>query len=531
MLNLKDLSDFVESSRYGIFTDKGFLESQTGIEIERIKGNEKGGFYLQTRIKNVSTNSININSILVAEFLLHEDLHYGKILEHGWLQCSEVGYRNLGDVTRMLKVFLQRDQNPNSFKPEYGYVEESIVSEWFTTLDIDSKTLLIGAVTTGNQFSTIYIKDKNGEAGIRVITHLDGLAIKPGMVVVSEKIFFALDEDSVVKKDFADSLAKNMKVKKVEPVARGMCNSYYWNGNKIDENLINEELDALEDLPGGLNLDYFQLDAGYTDFFGDWLDYKKRFPNGFGGIVKRIESLGYKPGIWLSPFAINPATKLHDHHPSWLLKGEHKPHFEGRMTSPFDNLMNVLDLEVMDPTKKEVQDYLAKVFTHFKDLGFRLFKIDFMYPVCLASNFAKPVTRAQALRIGVEHIKNVLGSECTVLTGITQIAPVVGLADFVRTGIDTLNPFVCGIPGISTVVNEFMLEKNIEETKARLFLNGKVWRGDPDVLVFRQGTGLNPETIQKHKKLVKDNNLSLWVGDSVARMDVNTQKDLVQFFR
>ena len=81
--------------------------------------------------------------------------------------------------------------------------------------------------------------------------------------------------------------------------------------------IINKELDVLENLPERINLDYFQLDAGYAKYFGDWLDYKERFPKGFANIINRIKRLGYKPGIWISPFSINPGTKLHDEHKSW----------------------------------------------------------------------------------------------------------------------------------------------------------------------------------------------------------------------
>ena len=354
--------------------------------------------------------------------------------------------------------------------------------------------------------------------------------VEPGQVVKSEKIFFGVNEENKIKKEFAELLAKNMGVTKVSKPIKAMCNSYYWNGNKIDDRLINNELDAIESLPKHLDIDYFQIDAGYTQYFGDWLDYKDRFPEGFVNIVNRIKALGYKPGIWISPFAISPATKLHNHHPSWLLRGDHKKHFEGRWTSPVDTLSDYMDLEVLDPTKDEVKDYLGNVLRHFKDLGFSLYKIDFMYPVCLSEKYSKPVTRAQALREGVSHIRKVVGDESLILSCITQISPLVGLVDFVRTGIDTLNPFVCGIPGLSTAINEYMLEKNIKETEERLFLNGVVWRADADMLVFRKGTGIDEQVIKSHKELAINNKLSLWFGDSVYKMDSKTKEELVEFF-
>lgn len=512
----------LENSIYGI------LGSVEKIEVERIVSKDNGNTIFQIRARNNSRVPVKIFSFLVAEFITQEKVE--NVLEHGWLQCSEVAYKSLQQPTKESRVFLQRDQNHFSFKEEYGYLENSIISEWFTVIKTGNKDLVIGAITTADMFSQIFVKEENGSVRIRVTCQYDGLILKPGEVLYSEKIFFGEGKQSVLEKQFAESLAKHMDVKKVAPPIRAMCNSYYWNGNKISEESINKELEALETLPEKLNLDYFQIDAGYTKYFGDWLSYKERFPNGFEPIIKRIKKLGYKPAIWLSPFAISPATKLHDHHPGWLLKGDHKKHFEGRWTSPFDNLSPDIDLEVLDPTHPEVKEYLTKVLTHFKDLGFSLFKIDFMYPVCLSEKFYKSVTRAQALREGITHIRKVLGDDSLILTCITQLSPMVGLADYVRTGIDTLNPFVCGVPGINRMVNEFMLEKNIRESEARLFMNGVVWTADPDMLIFREGTGIDKETIEAHKKFAKDNHMSLWIGDSVAGLDEDGKRNLSRFF-
>ena len=508
----------IENSSYEILGDDN-------LQIDRIISKENNNLILQLRARNTSNKPVKIFSFVVADFILPSKIE--KVLEHGWLQCSEVSWKNPDEPTKETKLFLQRDQNHFSFKKEYGYIENSVISEWFTLIKMYGGDLFIGAVTTADQFSQIFVKKEEGGTRVRVTCQYDGLTLSPGQVVKSEKIFFAVGEESKIKKDFAESLAKHMNVKKVAPPIRAMCNSYYWNENKIDDKIINNELDAIEKMSEHLNLDYFELDAGYTKYFGDWLDYKDRFPKGFERIISKIEALGYKPAIWISPFAISPATKLHDHHASWLLKSSHKKHFEGRWTSPVDNLSNDIDLEVLDPTNDEVKKYLKGVLTHFMDLGFELFNTDFMYPVCLAEKYSKPVTRAQALREGVQFIRDTVGD---LKSCITQLSPMVGLIDYVRTGIDTLNPFVCFIPGVNRMINDFMLEKNIQESEERLFLNRVVWNADPDVLVFRDGTGIDEAVISKHKKMAKENNMSLWFGDSVANMDEVTREKVLKFF-
>ncbi len=514
----------IESSNFGIIpTSK--------VEIERIIERYNDNTIYSLRVRNISNKEIRINSFVVAEFLLPQNFEVESVLENNWLQCSEIKYKNVDEYTVKNKEFLQRDQNPFSFKEEYGYIENSIISEWFTSIKFKDKTnLFLGAVTTKDQFTQVYIKKEDVGVFVRITCQYDGLILSPGQVVKSEKIFVGLGEESDNKFKFAKALAHYMKVKKVNNPIKAMCCSYYWNANKIDENIINNELEAIENLPQKLDLDYIQLDAGYTPYFGDWLSYKERFPQGLEKIVKRIKGLGYEAGIWISPFAINPGTKLHDHHKSWLIKDGYKKHFEGRWTSPFDAISNITDLEVLDPTKLEVKEYLKKVLTHFKDLGFKLFKIDFIYPVCLSNNYSKPVTRAQALREGLEYIREVLGDDCVILSGITQLSSVVGIADFVRTGIDTLNPFVSGIPFLNEMVNEYMFKSNLEESKYRSFLNGTVWRADPDVLIFSENLGISKDLLNKQHKFVKENKMSMWIGESVADLDEINKKKLIQYF-
>lgn len=535
MVGKNEIENLLSDSQYEVIVKKGsgwelFGPESKKLQIERIVSKEGDNLIFKLRVRNVSKTSFNINSFVISDLFLPKNLIPRKVLEHGWLQCSEVAYKKLNQPTEKNQIFLRRDQNPFSFKEEFGYIPESIISEWFTILDFGADTLLIGAVTIADQFSQIYIKKLDAGVEVKVTSQFDGLMLEPGQVTMSESIIFSFGGKEKVETDFAKSLAKHMGIKKVLPPIKAMCCSYYWHGNKITEESINGELDALENLPEKLNLDYFQLDAGYTRYFGDWLNYEKNFPNGFEDIVNRIRAMGYKPGIWISPFAINSEMKLHSKHKNWFLKGKKSDnHFEGRASSPIDSLVPDLDLEVYDPTNEEFRKYLREVLLHFKSLGFEFFKIDFMYPVCLTNKYSKPVTRAQALRSGVKLIRDTLG-DTPILSCISQLSPLVGLVDYVRTGIDTLNPFVCGVPILNKAVNDFMLVKDLKEGENRLFLNGIVWRADPDMLVFRKGTGIDEKKLKKQKQMAKKNKMCLWVGDSVSHLDEAEKSNLIRFF-
>lgn len=86
---------------------------------------------------------------------------------------------------------------------------------------------------------------------------------------------------------------------------------------------------------------------------GDWVPNPKRFPDGLGPFVERINSLKtrgepLKFGIWVEPEMVNPESELYEAHPDWVLHaGKHK------RTEQRQQL-------VLDLSKPEVQDYIIE---------------------------------------------------------------------------------------------------------------------------------------------------------------------------
>ena len=102
------MPDEIVNSSYGI------LPFNNKVEIDRIESYDKENLILQLRVRNVSAKPVKIFSFVVAEFILPQIAE--KVMEHGWLQCSEVSFKTLNEVTEENKFFLQRDQNHFSFK-------------------------------------------------------------------------------------------------------------------------------------------------------------------------------------------------------------------------------------------------------------------------------------------------------------------------------------------------------------------------------------------------------------------------------
>ena len=200
MLNIKYVTEVLEKSKFGIFSNKGFIGQNGDLEVDRIISNKKGGQVLSLRVRNTSDRPLKIYSFDVADFVIPKKVNIRSILEHGWLQCSEVAIRPFFSKTEKNKIFLQRDQNPFSFDEKYGYIKDSLISEWFTHFEINRETFFIGAVTTADQFAQIFLKETENGFRVRVTSQFDGLIVEPGQVAKSEQIFFGIGSGGEVKK-------------------------------------------------------------------------------------------------------------------------------------------------------------------------------------------------------------------------------------------------------------------------------------------------------------------------------------------
>lgn len=79
---------------------------------------------------------------------------------------------------------------------------------------------------------------------------------------------------------------------------------------------IFEEIDRAAQL----GIDIFVLDDGWEQTQGDWTPHKERFPQGLAPIKKKLDELGIKMGIWLSPMGIDSTTERYKNHADWVIK-------------------------------------------------------------------------------------------------------------------------------------------------------------------------------------------------------------------
>lgn len=521
---MDDLEQILNESEYWVNYNEENLENNPHpLKIERETNP------LQITLTNTTDKPIPIYAVVLADFYLPEKYNIKEVLEHGWLQASATGMKKVGRKTWQNRVFMRRDQNQYSFKKEFGYLPGSIVSEWFSVLRSEDYSIVFGAATTAKQFTVIYVKKTYTGYRIRITCQFDEQVIHPQKTHSTEKVWWGHGDEATQLANYAYAVAKEMNIEEVKPRVKALCCSYYWNGNYIDEKLINKELDAIAEFEPKLNIDYIQLDAGFSSQWGDWFDTKKRFPSGLDKMAEKIQNTGYKPGIWLAPFIANPRSALFHEKNHWFLKNDKGKDFEARYTTPIDRYIESMSYRALDPTHPEVENYLKETFKKFRDWGYSYFKLDFMYPVCLYQNYYKNMTRAEALSYGMQIVRDAIGDDAYILTAVSPLSPLVRIVDAARMGVDTLTPFLTSFPKLQKLVNNYMLNQNLKSNFLRKHFNNILWVNDPDVLVFRTGTGIEEELIKKHHQFALDNKTNIFIGDSIANLEAKQKEKLHKF--
>ena len=275
--------------------------------------------------------------------------------------------------------------------------------------------------------------------------------------------------------------------------------NYYQN---ITEDIILRDLDALDE-----RFNLCQIDDGYEAFVGDWEDVNpEKFPNGLAPIVKKIHEKGLKAGLWLAPFAAETKSRVFQEHPDWIRKDK-----KGNMIKAGCNWSGFYLLDVENP---EVVAYIRKFLTHYMDMGFDFFKLDFLYSVGLPNY--EGMSRCQAQNKGYKLLREILKDKLILGCGAEVINSYKNF-DYLRIG-----------PDVSLIFDDAwymrMLHRERVSTKVTLqntifrsIFNDRLFGNDPDVFLLRDEN--MKMSFEQRKALTKINALFgsvLLMSDDIA---------------
>jgi alpha-galactosidase len=259
--------------------------------------------------------------------------------------------------------------------------------------------------------------------------------------------------------------------------------SWHTAGGNVAEAAISGALAGADQLGEELPIELIQLDAGYADLPGDWMQVNStRFPQGMPALAEQIRARGRIPGIWLAPFVVHPDTLIAADHPDWLLRDGSRPVAAG--------MLDGVNIYALDTTHPEVLEWLGDLIRRVRrEWGFPYIKLDFLYAAALpGKRHDATMTRAQALRRALAHVREVAGPDTFLAAAGCPLGPAQGLVNAMRIAPDN-GPawFTTGgrwgglfkpgpaAPGARNAVRN---------TMTRSTLHRHWWLNDPDALVL-----------------------------------------------
>jgi alpha-galactosidase len=253
--------------------------------------------------------------------------------------------------------------------------------------------------------------------------------------------------------------------------------SWYYHYTKISEEKILKNLDCFAS--NRIPAEFFQIDDGYQEAVGDWLEIKGEFPRGMKHVADRIHGAGYKAGLWIAPFICEFRSKLMLEHPGWVLKDSMgRPQIAG-FNPGWSGVFYALD--IYNP---EFRKHLADVFHTVRDeWGFDLIKLDFLYAAAL--NPPPHKTRGEVMKDAMDLLASVKGPALYLGCGVPMEASF-GKVEFCRIGSDVAPYYEDGPLRLLQYRERVSAKNSLISTIGRRQLNGKAFLNDPDVFILRK---------------------------------------------
>lgn len=382
------------------------------------------------------------------------------------------------------------------------------------------ESAVLGFLSGREAFGGIEVRIKGDRCErLAAVLDYDGIPLAPGAEIMAPPLWIAAghDEHDLIA-SYADAAGAEMAARIPDRNPIGWCSWYYY-FTRISEERILENLKALADLRKRYDCDYVQVDDGYQSQIGDWLLPNAKFPHGMGWLAEKIRNAGFDAGIWTAPFIARPESRLMRGHPDWFVRDDRgRPRFAiwnpgwawfGRCYA-------------LDTTHPEVLEWLRATFqTIAHDWGYHVLKLDFLYAAALPGHRYDPsVTRAQALRRGLDAIREGAGNEAFLLGCGCPLGPAVGVVDAMRIGPDVTpwwSNWMAGGPqrslhGVST-------KHAVRNILTRAFSHRRWWLNDPDCLMIRDAkTRLSEEEVRSLATAIAVTDGMVVLSDRIERL-------------
>lgn len=385
------------------------------------------------------------------------------------------------------------------------------VSDMVSVVKIGDEGLLAGAIRQ-EHFQRIHVQPRVEDASMTLSIDLDGAPLAPGRTIRAGSWLLEGERTTtVLVEGWARRLAGGFRPRE----KRLGWSSWYERERKITHAYICRTVEVLATNPRLDAVRYVVVDDGYQRRVGDWLEPASRYGAAIADTARAIAESGRVPGIWLAPFIAQERSRLLAEHPDWLLRrggkpvcGGWNPHWKARFYA--------LDLD-----NAEVLSWLSSLFRELYSMGFRFFKLDYLYPAALRAD-RKPGASGRFLRFvrGLDAIRKAVTGESFILGCGAPLAPCIGLVDGMRVSTDVgyrwdSSGLLETVTGDPDLVGLFPAARN---TLSRVPFARAFWEVDPDCLLVRKrNSRLSEQELDLYNSVAAVCGDLLFIGDDITR--------------
>lgn len=350
--------------------------------------------------------------------------------------------------------------------------------------------LVLGFLSQCEQFGHVEAYLDTATPSLRLAAQCDGVLLPPGGARTTDWAYlqFVALADPDPLGEYMDAAARQAQCDQIcapQHTPVGWCSWYHY-FDRVTEQNITANLEALAREQPRLPLDFVQLDDGFQKNIGDWFELNAKFPHGLPWLTEQIRARGHTPGLWLAPYIVRQDAQLRSAHPDWFLRDA-----RGRLANAGFNWSQwCYGLDVTHPAVREHTRRL--ITTAVQTWGFPYLKLDFLYAAALpARRYDPTLTRAQVMRLALTDIRQAAGPEVFLLGCGCPLGSAIGLVNGMRIGTDVAPDWWPDL--VPPVTHPFLRHEMeypsarnaIRNTLQRAAMHRRWWLNDPDCLLAR----------------------------------------------
>ncbi|MDQ3943689.1 MAG: alpha-galactosidase [Actinomycetota bacterium] len=433
------------------------------------------GMRLDWCVRNPGRRTVKLDRVGLG---IDVDRAVERVLEHGWQSWSVVRRCRPDDV-RAQRRRLPAWRRASAFADPVR-AGKAVTGEPFLVTDGGVVGFLAGA-----RHLSVVEAAPEGD-GVVGWALLDGVPLAAGEERFLDPMWWATGDPGRLYSQYAAAFGVQAGARAATPTPPGWCSWYHYRSAVTPADVL-----ANAGAARAAGLCVIQIDDGYQAGIGDWLTGREAWAQGTAPVAKALLDKGLRPGIWTAPFLVDEGGSVAGDHPGWLcldrragrpVRVMHNPRWWGGWAL------------ALDTTHPGVLDHLRETFATLAGQGFDYHKVDFLYAGAVpARRHDSAMTRAQALRAGLEAVRDGIGGGAFLAGCGSPFGPAVGMVDAMRVSTDVAPWWAPRRtrPGMEEAAS--CARHAVVTSLLRAPLHRRLWANDNDCLLLRgDDTELEP---------------------------------------